>query len=375
MKIKTVTCHHVYNYGATLQAFALQSYLESQGHEVEILDYRLPGHIRYEWFTWGPPVGRAYPYLRKFPFLRFIYYPYKRRGMRHTWGRKKAFDTFDKQYLHLSADTYRNIDEIRKASPQADVYIAGSDQIWNTDYENGRNLGYYLDFGPKETRRISYAASFGISKIKEGLEDFVKQQLSKFEKLSVREATGVGILHSLGLKGVQVVDPVFLLNMEEWLERLNLKEQQGDYIFLYDFLHDDEKIQHQAKGLSEKTGLKIVSVNDFSNAPYADKQINNAGPREFLQLLLNARYVVCNSFHATAFSLIFHKEFATYPLVSQGNSSRMTDLLKDVGMMERFKPEGLIDSLQPIVWKEIEEKISKMAEESKRFLVINRTEK
>ena len=132
MNIKTMTCHHVYNYGATLQAYALQTYLESQGHNVEIIDYRLPTHIRYELFM-PYPKGRMYELIKKIPILKYIVCPYRNIKMLQTWGRKKAFDDFDKRFLHLSSVTYRNINEIRKNPPNADVYIAGSDQIWNTD--------------------------------------------------------------------------------------------------------------------------------------------------------------------------------------------------------------------------------------------------
>ena len=367
MKIKTITCHHVYNYGATIQAFALQDYLEHQGHEVEIIDYRLPKHRRYEIFAHFPTIGRAYPYLEKYPPLRYIYYPYKRRNMLKTWGRKKAFDNFDRDYLHMSKETYRTTEEIQTASPAADVYIAGSDQIWNTDYDNGITPAYYLDFGAENVRRISYAASFGTSKIAEGREDFVRENLKRFDAISVREATGLSILESLGISGVQVVDPVFLLDKEEWLSRLSLKEQQGDYIFLYDFTHDDENIRSAALSLSKSTGLKIVSVNDFENAPYAHRQVNNAGPKEFLQLLLNARYVVSNSFHATAFSLIFEREFFTFPLISQRNPSRMTDLLRSVGLMDRFKPTAT-SGLTPIDWNAVKAGLQADINRSKEFL-------
>lgn len=370
MKIKTVTCHHVYNYGASLQAFALQNYLEAEGHDVEILDYRLPNHRRYEWFAPFQNKGRAYSYMQRFPFLKYIYYPYKRRGMLKTWGRKKAFDKFDEDYLHISKETYRTIEEIREASPEADVYIAGSDQIWNTDCDNGRDPGYYLDFGSKDTKRISYAASFGTGKIKDGFEDFVRRQLNRFDCISVRERTGLGILKSLNIDGVQVVDPVFLLSRQEWVSSLGLEEEPGNYIFLYDFLHDDEAIRSFALSLKKKTGLKIVSVNDFSNAPYADKQINDAGPKEFLQWLLNSNYVVCNSFHATAFSLVFHKEFATYPLLRQKNQSRMSDLLESVGLSERFKPTAFLHPLSHSEWKKVDDGLAGSIRNSKAYLTL-----
>ncbi|MBQ8361763.1 MAG: polysaccharide pyruvyl transferase family protein [Bacteroidaceae bacterium] len=341
MRINTITCQHVYNYGATLQAFALQEFLERWGHNVEIIDFRLPSHTRYELFT-PYPKGRAYELVCKYPLLRYIITPYKNRRMLKTWGRKRNFDKFDKEYLHLSPRTYRSLQELQQENFDADLLIAGSDQIWNTDMENGNNGAYFLDFGPSSIKRISYAASFGISEIKEDeKKEFVKQQLRKFNSISVREKTGLNILHNLGFEGCQVVDPVFLLSKKDWIESLKLQEKDGDYIFLYDFTHDDHRISKLSKDLAQKERLKILSLNDFSHVPYADIQIDNAGPIEFVQLLSNAKYVISNSFHATAFSIIFDKKFATFPLLTQKNPSRMTDLMNANNMMERFMPSDV----------------------------------
>lgn len=350
MNIKTITCHHVYNYGATLQAYALQEYLESLGHNVEIIDYRLPTHIRYELFK-PYPQGRIYNIIKAIPLLKYILCPLKNRKMLLTWGRKNSFDNFDKKFLLISAKTYHNISEIQANPPIADVYIAGSDQIWNTAALNGKDPGYYLDFGNKNTKRISYAASFGVSKINVDYEGFVKNELLKFDSISVREKSGLEILNKLDIKGTVVVDPVFLLSKQQWIEKLRLKEKCENYIFLYDFLHDDDNIKDFALSLSKETGLPIWSINDFGPAPYADKQINNAGPIEFLQYLLNAKFVISNSFHATAFSLILQKEFTTFPLVSQRNSSRMSDLLSTLDLTYRLLPQKIDVLKKNIDWQ------------------------
>lgn len=370
MKIKTVTCHHVYNYGATLQAFALQSYLESCGHETAIIDYRLPGMTRYEWFADYPPLkGTVAKCVRVLPFVKYIYYVLKRRNNLRWLGRKHAFDDFDKKYLHITNPTFRTIEDIRKSAPEADMYVAGSDQIWNTDMPNGHDEGYYLDFGSAETKRISYAASFGINEIAETDKPFVRAHLQRFDKISVREATGLKILNDLGLEGVTVTDPVFLLSQEEWIKRLQLGKTTGkDYIFLYDFTHDDECIRTFALDLAKQRGLKLVSVNDWSETPYASKQINNAGPKEFLLWLMNARYVVCNSFHATAFSLIFHKSFATFPLLRQRNASRMSDLLKNAGLLNRLKPQNINVMNEMPNWQDVDDRLAVDITKSKYYL-------
>lgn len=368
MKIKTITCQHVYNYGATLQAYALQNYLESQGHEVEVIDYRLSSHIRYELFTLFP-VGRAYKLVSAFPFLRFIIPPYKNRHMLKTWGRKKAFDTFDRKYLHLTEQTYRTYEELKHSDLDADVYIAGSDQIWNPEYDNGRDLGYYLNFGNRNTKKISYAASFGVSSISKEQAEFVKEQLSSFSHISVRETSGVEILKEIGFRAVACVDPVFLLRREDWIVNLNLKTTSKlKYIMVYDFNHDNHKMASFVQCLSKQTGLKVLSVNDASNAYYADIQINDAGPKEFLEYIYNAEFVVASSFHATAFSLIFNKKFVTYPLGVLSNSSRMENLLNLVGLRDRFCCDNINVIQNNIDWTHVNKLLVDYSAKSKEYL-------
>lgn len=356
-----MTCHHVYNYGATLQAYALQHYLESLGHKVEIIDYRLPSHRRYEW-SYIYPVGRLYNLTQKIPFLKWPVCLYRNRKYIKTWGRKKSFDNFDYHYLHITEKTYRTTEELRANPPKADMYIAGSDQIWNTDTPNGHMPGYYLDFGHKGTKRISYAASFGISEIDDRSKAFVKEEVGKINAISVREKSGAKILDELGFANVDIVcDPVFLLSKAEWQniarqsKSYNLKKDS--YILLYDFI-GDEQVERFCKQLSKETGKKIVSVNDFESRHYADMNINDAGPLEFVSLIDGAAYVIANSFHATAFSVILGKDFYTFSLKTQRNSSRMSDFMGLVGLQNRFHAsQGQPDINYPLVLDKLNEYI------------------
>lgn len=367
MEIRTITCQHVYNYGATLQAYALQTYLEKLGHNVEIIDYRLPTHMRYELFT-PYPEGKLYPILKRFPLLCYIYCPIRNRKMYYTWGRKKSFDKFDQDYLHLTKVKYKTINELKSHYPVADIYIAGSDQIWNPEFLNGTDEGYYLNFGCNSTKRVAYAASFGVNELSQSQQSFAAQHLKRFDRISVRELSGLKILNNLRIKAELCVDPIFLLTKMDWINGLHLTPEQEDYIMLYDFTHDDETMRDFVLNLSREKGLKIVSVNDEAKTPYADIQINNAGPKEFLQYILNSKYVICNSFHATAFSIIFHKNFATFPLKKFKNSSRMEYLLQTVGLSRRFSPienKVLNDSID---WNNVDMKINNNIISSKNFL-------
>lgn len=371
MKICTITCHHVYNYGATLQAFALQHYLESLGNEVEIIDYRLPTHRRYDW-SYLHPMGRLYNLSQKIPFLKWPVRLYRNKSYLKTWGRKKSFDEFDANYLHITEHTYRTIEELRDNPPKADIYIAGSDQIWNTDTPNGHTPAYYLDFGNKDTKRISYAASFGISEISDEHKPFVKEEVGKLDAVSVREKSGSIILEELGFTRMDVVcDPVFLLSKADWKKIASLSKsynlKKNSYILLYDFI-GDEQVEIFCKQLSKETGKQIVSVNDYDYRKYADININDAGPLEFVSLIDGAAFVVANSFHATAFSVILEKNFYTFKLNTQRNSSRMSDFLSIVGLLNHFHAT----QRQPIInYTLVRGKLCEYIKSGKKFLERN----
>lgn len=375
MEIKTITCHHVYNYGASLQAYALQHYLESLGHEVEIIDFNPWFHCdRYNPF-WMPKnaIGRAAQIIKILPFMRYIWYPYKayKGGMFKTWGRKAAFDAFEKEYYHLTPIKYYSSEQLQKNPPRADVYVAGSDQIWNTFSENGKEPGYYLDFGKESIKRISYAASLASSTIKEEYKVFIKEKLARFNAISVREKTGAKLLADLGIDNISVVlDPVFLLDKSEW-QQLSLKGNlyglsHESYVLVYDFLGNDNDLISFVKKYAEKKSLRIVSINDFSERDYADININNAGPLEFLSLIDNAACVVASSFHATAFSVIFEKEFYTFNLKGHNNSSRMLDFLSSIGLQDRMNSEKIVDN--SIDWKKISSNLLLKLKQSKEFI-------
>lgn len=337
--IKTITCHNVYNYGATLQAYALQTYLQSLGNEVEIIDYAPRYH---SWSCWNiPENSTVYKLASENMFIHFLYACH--RWIKHKREtnliREKKFDEFDKKYLRLTTKHYINYEQLKQDPPKADIYIAGSDQIWNPVGGTGLDPAFYLNFGEAGIHRISYAASFGVSILNEHQKDIIKNYLSSMDNISVRESTGLNILKSLNINsGVQVLDPVFLLDKATWLQFIGgtKKVVEGNYVLIYDFFQDDPNIQKLAFELKKMTGFNIVSVNNSGKLPYADVNISDASPLEFLSLINNANVVISNSFHATAFSIILNKEFYVYPVIRHKNQSRMIDLLNQFHLPDRY---------------------------------------
>lgn len=362
MNIKTITCHDVYNYGASLQAYALQEYLTKLGHNVEIIDYK-PEYLQRTYNFWYIPLNAKYYKLTQKSKLMHLFFAVMRLKKTYaTRGRIKPFKLFKKKYLHLTT-TYYNYKQLYSTPPKASVYIAGSDQIWNTKLPNGKDPAFYLGFGDSKVKKISYAASFGITEIEPS--ESIKNYLQNFDAISVREKSGIKVLSQLGLHGESVMDPVFLLEKEQWTNLLSPlpKEIKSDYILIYDIFQDNAALKKTALLLSKKFNLLIVSINDKKKLSYADINISNGGPLEFLSLIYSAKYVISCSFHATAFALIFNKPFFVF--YQKNNISRMADLLKEVRLEFCLNPQILDINFN---WQEVNHHIELLKEKSKSFL-------
>ena len=358
MIVKTITCHDVYNVGAGLQAYALNTWLCEQGYDAEIIDYK-PPYLRHYSLTAVPNKKYQKPLIRELYLLAKL----PRRIKALSSPKKKAFDAFKKTYLKVTDKEYQSNDALKAATQEADAYIAGSDQIWNPLFPNGKDPSFYLDF-VQNAKKISYAASFAVEKLPEELESQVRTWLSSFDAISVREKSGLDILTSLGINGTTVCDPVFLLQKENWNQLAKKKTIGEPYLFVYDF-DRSELIESMAKQIAEKKNLKIVSY--FHN-DYAD-QCDESGPIGFLQNVSNAEVVISNSFHATAFSLIFQRKFFTVGRKESINT-RMVDLLNDMNLADRYLNNSADDwqKVRPIDWGQTEACIQKTIEQSKCFL-------
>jgi hypothetical protein len=254
-------------------------------------------------------------------FLRF---PQRLRSKK----RHKNFVAFSNKHLPLTEIVYRCVQDLQQNPPCADVYIAGSDQIWNTFFPNGTDPAFYLDFGPKTVRRESYAASFATSQLKSGTEGFVRKNLSRFDRISVREESGLTILEHLGIRnGVREDDPVFLLSAEKWAKLADGAGEGEHYLLVYDFF-SDPALKQEAKSVARIRNLRIFAVCPFKQH-YADKDYTEAGPESFLSLVKNADIVVTNSFHAIAFCDIFKREYLFVPR-PDGLNERIEDLIKRI---------------------------------------------
>lgn len=359
MIVKTITCHDVYNVGASLQAYALETYLVQLGHDVEIIDYK-PKYLSGHFPLWGVN-NKRYDKI----FLKELYclakFPVR---LKNRYGkRKREFDNFTKKYLKVTDQIYHSSEELKANLPEADVFFAGSDQIWNTFFKNGKDPAFYLDFVPAGRIKASYAASFATDYLMDGYEDFVANLLKKFDYISVRESSGLLILKELGIMGgIQVLDPVFLLGQDIWrILASNWKNREKKpYILVYDF-DNSEKIADFVKEIAKEHDWNIISILEN---PYFKKNYSKEGPIAFLSLIKNAQAIVSNSFHATAFSIIFEKEFWVFNRNEEINT-RMKDLLVLLGLENQLNLKEIHGKID---YKKVNKKLEKAIITSKEYI-------
>ncbi len=303
-----------------------------------MIDYR-PDYVRFEVKEWYMPRATAKEWAKLL----------LQRNARHrAIERHKMFEAFSRDYIPLTATVYDSLATLRSDAPTADIYIAGSDQIWNTLFPNGSDAAYYLAFGRETTRRASYAASFATTTLRDGTAAQVKAYLQNIDHISVREASGVKILASLGLAGQVVVDPVFLLSAKEWDVVLPDVEPQEKYILVYDMMRCND-IRRIAQRLARCYGCKIYSVSPYVYH-YADKNFLCATPLMFVALIKHAQCLLSNSFHGTAFALLYRRNFFVVER-KDGLNDRMAALLERYNLQSRMVDATAADHI-------LEERIS-----------------
>lgn len=363
MKICTITCHDVYNHGASLQAYALMSYLNSRGHQVEIIDYKpeyLSGH--YKMFSIDNPKWEK-NILTKAIYLS-LKVPYKIPGLK----RKKEFDKFTKKYLNITDKRYTSNEELKADIPKADAYLCGSDQIWNSLHKNGRDKAFYLGFVPDNKIKAAYAASFATDSIADEYKKMVKENVSRLDGVGVREISGVRILNDLGIeKAVNVLDPVFLLDENKWNE-IGQQSFSEKYILVYDF-DKNPLIEKLAKEIANKKGYKIYTISHYKSG-YEDKSFRYSGPETFVSLVRNSEFVISNSFHAVVFSIIYEKQIAIVNRTEAINT-RMRDLLGGLNLENRLVKDDNYDTdelLEKIEYKAVKNILNEKIKFSKDYL-------
>ncbi len=318
MRIGILTFSNAFNLGAALQAFSLQKAMEEKGNEVELIDYRCSAieamHRMRPVFQLGLSLKqRIYNLLYNLVFL-----PRRIRFLQFREYSKRS-----KKYSKAS---------IQDTNEKYDMFVTGSDQVFNLKL-TGADSTYYLDFVDKGIK-ASYAASLG-AYLPDQKERY-QQYLKSFDYLSVRENSTAEIFEKeLGIKAEVMPDPVFLHTAEEWEKLIGVsKAARHKYVLIYSLI-ENEELYVIANKVAKEKNLKIFAITKVLRPMgHADKYLRNTGPKEFIELIANADYIVTNSFHGTAFSIIFEKQFTT--LMPPAVPERILDLLQVTDLSERI---------------------------------------
>lgn len=323
-KIGIITFQRAHNYGASLQAYALQRILEKKDYDVKFINY-IDKEIDKNYRIFRIYSGNIIIKLKSI-ISSIIYFDKNKK-------RYSNFESFINHKLKLT-EKYKTLNELKNNSPQLDCYITGSDQVWNPDITNGLSDAYTLNFGSDKINRVSYAASIGKSSL--GQEDY-KTKLSRLNYISVREKTAKDLLEPVLNRSIEVVlDPTLLVSGGEWESYFNLKNNINEkYILAYRVENNEEYVKI-VNELSRKTNLKVINFEKRDRHSYVNfmKSAYTEGPEEFVRLIKNAEYVVTTSFHATVFSILFHKRFFVVPHKTTG--SRVTDLIDKLHIKNRI---------------------------------------
>ena len=362
MRIGIITMHKVLNCGSALQAYALQRKLQQMGYDSEIIDYK------YE-----DKGGRKSLKASITAFIRNALFGFPESRM------KRKFKAFHKHNLSLTKSYDR--ESIVKDPPLFDLYIAGSDQVWNPRFI-GDDVNFLLAFAPDGARRISYASSIAAGSLDEGSKEIFSRQLSRFSAISVRERSGVEIIKELTGKDARVCcDPTLLLGREDWdTLAASSKYRTGEkYILVYALSYMFDPFP-QIYGIVDKVqktlGLKVIFLQGRAKDVFrpGSKLIKSAGPEDFAFLFKHAEFVITTSFHGAAFALIYDKPLIG--VVDSGSTadSRIRSLLEEVSAEDsvydyRDTPE--LDRAGLLALKGKKEALDKLIRDSARYLEEN----
>lgn len=318
MKVGVITFQNANNYGAILQAYALQTSIQKLGCEVQVIDYRNP----YVASIASKPNIRDYHNPLKYINDRDIF-------LINEIKRRKILN-FIENNITITRSVSR--EELRDFADKFDVVFSGSDQVWNDKITRNDDT-YYLDFLSPE-KRCSYGASIGSSEIQEENIPRVNRLLSQFRAISVREKTAVDALNNqLGIQSVQVLDPTLLLSKKEYCSHSKCDKSER-YVLLYMLIYSETLIT-SAKKIAKKLELPLYCINSSGKKVSGCIDKSNSGVEEWLTLFENAEFILTNSFHGTAFSINYNKKFnVELPPSRIKASSRITDLL-DVFHLEQ----------------------------------------
>lgn len=357
MKIGILTFHCAHNYGAVLQCYATQEFLRSKGHDVEIINYR-PQYLLqpYLLFNKRRIINRSPIRMLKNIIKEFLFFNTR-------YKRWKGFEKFIKNRLILSECV-----EKTSIPSKYDIYIVGSDQIWNNGITDGDDI-YFCKF-PFEKgckKYISYAASMEATVLDTNRS--YNHLLRDFDAISVREENIQNLLTPYTNLPIQhVLDPTLMVSPKIWDSLPSKSDNKDKYVVVYQVVGNPNTIriaEYIAKQIGAKVKILVAWIGRNSSIKFQD-----ATPEEFVDTIRNAACVVTTSFHGTAFSVIFNRPFYTIKLSNSGNT-RSASLLKSISLEDRLIGINDFPSYSDIDYNNVNNKLEILRKESQEFILSN----
>lgn len=347
-KVCIVTICNGSNFGNRLQNYALQETIRLNLGSDVVTAKNITGELL-------GPNNILYKITQNVFFERIIFHLIK-----HPRIRKKIkFNQFNQRFILWTDDVIDGENIPDDFAVKYDYFVTGSDQVWNLEIPFVSSFEF-LCFAP-DSKKISYAASFGMSEFSNDKQKIINKRLQGFKHISVRENSALQILENAGIKDAKVlIDPTLLLSVNQWYEIEKVPEFEvtdKQYILVYILEEDKTEIMVSDEQLARNNKWEIIDIYDKSN--YIHYGI---GPSEFVYLIHHAAYVYTNSFHATVFSILFHKSISVFK--REGLNSRIMTLL------EMLEIDNCISSkkMKNVDWNKVDSVIDEKKKEAICFL-------
>ncbi len=365
------------NYGQQLQCWALQRYLKRLGHESFLIRYLYKESVWRKWLKIMVKTALIYPLLGWWRHRDIR----RMEAVNRVKNEVRRFEEFRNSHINQTQRIYGTLKELRQDPPVADVYIAGSDQIWHPVLLRRKDdRVFWLDFGEDKVRRIAYAVSYGVDEWPSGLQAELSRRLSRFDALSVREGSGVSICQAAGKEAVHVLDPTLLLSKDDYLSLMeDIPGKSSPYMYIYSInISKKEDIRwSELRGFAEREGLSLIVTPASGYLPgrelFEGVEYCYATIPEWLSLIRYSGFVVTTSFHGVVFCICFHKPFIYFPLLgthAKGNS-RVLNLLSKLSLSDNvWKASGDFERIYNLLvdWDKVEELLAPLRDKSTSFL-------
>lgn len=370
------------NYGQQLQCWALQHFLREKGFDAFLIRQ----------YVWPPKHKKGLKQTKQlikdlmatFLYVSYLaYIPFIAKFFKFCLDKdacRRKFPLFRRKHLKMTK-IYDQPHKLVQKPPHADIYITGSDQVWNYSMPEEPLSNFFLQFGDDTIKRISYAPSIGHADIPDELAELLKDYLSRFSAISVRESSAVSIIKKIGYKATPVLDPTMLLRADDYMN-LAINEKSKKCVFIYSMNYESrddvpfDAIQQFAT--THKLPIIVTPGSGFIKAKelFEGVEYSYATITQWIKHVANAELTVTASFHGVAMSIIMHTPFMYTPLkgIHKGSNRRVLDLLETLGLEKQIYSQNKQLSEYKItsdLWDLVDTKLAKLVDESKDFLLNN----